>query len=62
MGTDRWHGGVTSRLLPETQWTPPAIVMGVIVLTVGPTTALAACTLAWPLALLRLVTVGRRGA
>jgi hypothetical protein len=36
--------------------------MGVIVLTVGPTTALAACTLAWPLALLRLVTVGRRGA
>ena len=50
------------RFFRETQWTPPAMLMGTIVLTVGPTTALAACTLAWPLVLLRLVTAGRRGA
>lgn len=43
------------RFFRETQWSLPALVMASVVWTVGPFTALAAVTFAWPLVLVLLV-------
>jgi hypothetical protein len=72
-----WHGlGATLTLLllaarfaapavrffRETQWTPPAVVVGLVVWGLGPALAVFASTLAWPLVLgWLLVDVSRVG-
>ncbi|MCZ8206374.1 hypothetical protein [Gemmatimonas sp.] len=53
-------GPAAGRFFRDTQWTPPAIFMGMIVCTVGPLTALTACSLAWPLVMIGLVSSRRR--
>lgn len=50
------------RFFRETQWSPPAVIVGVLVWTVGPLTALVASTLVWPAVVLWLVASARRTA
>lgn len=48
------------RFFQETEWSPPAVVTGLVIWSVGPITALLISALAWPLVVTWLIVTWRR--